>query len=101
MTKTLKIMDYRDKKVSVKINNFENVIKITISVVSGDEIMNVLYKDYTEENFDSCYMLGNYRIMGFNDGEYCIYDKTKNRDEIKKWNKRKTSYDSLWEEENE
>lgn len=91
--KEIEIMDYRSIKVPVKIENFDNVVKLTIEVISGDEILHILYKDYTQEEYDSCYMLHNFRIQGFYDDEYIIYDTTKNIDYINSWSKRKSSYD--------
>ena len=90
--KIIKIMNYNSSKVPVKIENFDNVVRLTIEVISGDEILHILYKDYTEETYDSCYMLGDYRFCDFNDDEYIIYDTTKNIDYINSWNKRKCSY---------
>ena len=91
--KIIKIMDYSCTKVPIKIKNFEDVVRLTIEVVSGDEILHILYKNYTEEQYDSCYMLKNFRINSFYDGEYVIYDITKNINKINKWNKRKDMYD--------
>lgn len=91
--KELEIMDYRCIKVPVKIENFEEVVRLTIEVVSGDEILHILYKDYTEKEYDSCYMLGDFRITGYYDGEYVIYDISKGINDIDKWSKRKDNYD--------
>ena len=92
MTKTITIMNYQAKKVPVKIKNFEEVIKLTIEVISGDEILQVLYKDYNIEEYDSCYLLDDYRMMDFQDNLYTIYDITRNINYIENWSKRKDSY---------
>lgn len=89
----IEIMNYRNDKVPVTIENFNNVVRLIIEVISGDEILHILYKDYTQEEYDSCYMLNDFRINGFYDGEYVIYDTTKNIDYIDSWSKRKSSYD--------
>ena len=90
--KEIEIMDYKSDKVPVKIENFDNVVRLTIEVISRDEILNILYKDYTQEKYDSCHMLHNFRIQNFYDDEYIIYDITKNIDYINSWSKRKNSY---------
>lgn len=101
MTKTITIMNYQAKKVPVKIKNFEEVVKLTIEVISGDEILKVLYKDYNIEEYDSCYLLDNCRIMDFQDDLYTIYDITENINYIDSWSKRKNSYDYSFIEEQE
>ena len=89
MIKSIKIMDYTNRKKCIKIEDFENVVKLRIEVISGDEILHVLYKDYTIKKYDSC----DERIMDFHDDLYTIYDITKNIDFIENWNKRTSSYD--------
>lgn len=89
MKKTITIMDYRERKSKVKIDNFENVVRLEIEVISGDEILYVLYKDYTSKKYDSA----NNRVENYLDAFYCIYDITKNIDYLDKWKKRTSSYD--------
>lgn len=90
--KIIEIMNYEDIKVPVKIENFDNVVRLTIEVVSGDEVLHILYKDYTQQEYDSCYMLHDFRINDFYDYKCVIYDITKNIDYINSWSKRKSSY---------
>lgn len=94
MKKIINIMDYQGKKSKVKIDNFDNVVRLEIEVISGDEILYVLYKDYSTEKYDSA----EDRIMDFNDAFYCIYDITKNINHLDKWKKRTSSYDIRLEE---
>lgn len=94
MKKTITIMDYNNVKKKVKIDNFDNVVRLEIEVMSGDEILRVLYKDYSVEKYDS----SNSRLMDFNDAFYCIYDITKNINHLDKWKKRTSSYDIRLEE---
>ena len=94
MKKIINIMDYQGKKTKVKIDNFENVIKLEIEVVSGDELLYVLYKDYSTEMYDS----SDCRLMDYSDAYYCIYDITKNINHLDKWKKRTSSYDIRLEE---
>ena len=87
--KNIKIMDYSGRKTTVKIIDFDNVVKMTVEVISGDEILKVLFKNYETEQYDSC-SFG--RTMDFVDDEYCIYDTTKGINHLLKWSKRKSSY---------
>lgn len=45
MTKKIILTDCFDNKICTRIPNFENVDKIKITKVSGDEILTVTYKD--------------------------------------------------------
>lgn len=91
--KEIEIMDYRGKKTTIKIRNFNDVVKLQVEVISGDEVLHILYKDYSQETYDSCYMLNNSRMINYFDFFYTIYDITENVDRIEKWAKRKSSYD--------
>ena len=92
----IKIYDYSGKKKEVKIKNFEEVVRLAIEVVSGDEILHILYKDYSTEEYDSC-EFG--RLYDFDDDYYIIYDITNNTNLLDKWKKRKDSYDDEWRKE--
>ncbi len=88
MNKIITIRNFKNNKRNIKIKDFENVVRLSIEVISGDEILKILRKDYSEEEYDSC----DCRIFDFSDDYYTIYDITKNIDFIKQWNKRKNSY---------
>lgn len=88
MDKIITIRDFENNKRNIKIKDFENVVRLSIEVVSWDEILKILRKDYSEESHDS----NDYRSLAFFDDYYTIYDITKNIDFIKQWNKRKDSY---------
>lgn len=92
MKKIIEIMDYENIKRKIKIDDFENVVKLNIKVVAGDEILQIIRKDYSEESYDSC----DFRLRDFLDNCYTIYDITKNIDYLKKWKKRTDSYDDSW-----
>ena len=85
----IEIMEYDGEKHEVLINKFEDVVKLNIKVVTGDEILCILYKDYTEKEIDS----SDCRITDYFDDYYTIYDITKNINKIEEWSKRKNSYD--------
>lgn len=85
-------MAFDNEKTKIKIDNFEDVVRMNIEVVTGDEILYVLKKDYSQEEYDS----GKCRLIDLNDDEYTIYDTINNINFIDAWNKRKNSYDKKW-----
>lgn len=89
----MKIMDFNSKKIEtgVDFDNLENIKKIIIRVISGDEVMSVLYKDGTAKDFDSSYT----RSWDFNDGRYILYAPDMFINRIPQFMRRKSSYDML------
>ena len=89
----LKIMDYNNRKTEtgVDLDSLENVKKIIIRVISGDEVMSVLYKDGTAEDFDS----SDTRARDYNDGRYILYAPDMFINRIPQFMRRKSSYDML------
>lgn len=89
----LRLIDYKNRGKEFEIGSIEDIARIIIEVVSGDEIAHVLYKDYTEEFFDS----GEKRMYDFQDGQYEVYDFRKSNEKNllldRKWLNRVTSYD--------
>lgn len=69
-----------------------DVVRMNIEVVTWDEILYVLKKDYSQDEYDS----GKCRMIDFYDGEYTIYDTINDVNFIDAWNKRKNSYDHKW-----
>ena len=88
-SKTITILDYSATPKSIVINNFKDVVKINVRVVSGDEILEVLFNDYRIEHYDSY----TDRCEDYPDSYYCIYDTTKKINNLRKWSKRSNSYD--------
>ena len=72
----IKILDYSGKASYVDVD-IDKVARMTIRVITGDEILNVIYKDYSVEEFDS----SNSREADFNDFEYEIYDFRNDKDD--------------------
>lgn len=95
----LTIMNYRDKKVDIDIG--DNVAVITIDVISGDEVAEVIYKDFTRKRYDSAEYCQNLRLRDFYDDSCEVYNfqNTENLIDNPLWKNRKTSYDSSWEGE--
>lgn len=67
----VKLLDYAGKSIFVDVGDIDTIESMMITVISGDEILTVSYKNGTEETFDS----SDSRIMDFYDGEYAIYDE--------------------------
>lgn len=90
MEKAIEIMDWQGTKTTVKVD-MDKVAAINLEVVSGDEILVVVYKDYTIEKFDSSYD----RRMDFSDGSYVVFNEERsvNLLEDDEWLNRKSSYD--------
>lgn len=90
----LKIIDYSGNKVktTIDLNKLEDIQRIEIEVVTGDEICRVQYKDGKREKFDS----SNCRMTDYYDGEYTLYDVIDNTNLIDKFLKRTSSYDLFY-----
>lgn len=63
------IYDYSGKAKNVELKN--EVKRMSIRILSGDEILEVEYVDGTFEEFDSC----DFRDMNFFDGFYFLNEK--------------------------
>lgn len=95
----LTIIDYAGRRKRADIGSKEDIATIDIVVLSGDEIADVTYKDYTRKRFDSC----DDRISDFFDDAYEIYHFRKKNNLIDNplWLKRSSSYDDRWRNEHE
>ena len=67
----IKILDYESRPKEVDVGELKDIRKMKVNVVSGDEILNVTYKDGSEKIFDSS---DDDRIIGFFDGDYELYN---------------------------
>lgn len=90
MEKAIEIMDWQGTKTTVKVD-MDKVAAINLEVVSGDEILVVVYKNYTIKKFDSSHD----RRIDFSDGSYVVFNEAKsvNLLEDDEWLNRKSSYD--------
>lgn len=82
----LKLVDYSRTKSVAKIdeNKLENMICAIYEIISGDEILTIIYKNGEQEKHDTC----NYRYMDFNDERIMLLDKQ----ELLLINKLKSNY---------
>ena len=85
---TLQIMNAYDDRIDVDIGELDDALRISVIVVSGDEILKVRKRDGSliEEDSDR-----HNRCMNFFDGEYTIYDPPAGINKIDEWKKRKNS----------
>ena len=68
MIKEIIICDYKGREKKIVINHFEMVKAIYVLEISGDQVLDVLYKDGRTVWFDSC----DTRIMHYFDGGYFL-----------------------------
>ena len=86
----LKIMNCFNDKIDVDIGKLKDILSISVTVLSGDEVLNVVKKngETIEEDSDR-----HNRCISFYDGQYTIYNSSIGLDKIKAWRKRKNSND--------
>lgn len=53
MDKIVDIRDYEGKKKNITIKNFEQVKSISVTILSGDEVLDVTYEDKHTDSFDA------------------------------------------------
>jgi len=85
---TLKIMNCFGDVIDVDIGKLDDVLRISVLVLSGDEILKVLKRDGSQIEEDSD---RHERSLNFYDGEYTIYDPSLGVNKIEEWNKREDS----------
>ena len=69
---TVKLLDYASNPVEVDVGDIETIGAMSIRVITGDEILQVIYKDFSTAEFDS----SNCRFSDFFDNFYDIYNAT-------------------------
>lgn len=87
------IKDYLNRTMECGVGNLEDINMMTVHVVSGDELLKVLYKNGSVKSFDSC----DVRTTDYYDGDYVIYN-CKNSTHLinsSKWLAREDAYDGL------
>ncbi|MDD7757641.1 MAG: hypothetical protein PUJ51_24625 [Clostridiales bacterium] len=91
----IKLLDCEAKISFVDVGDIKEIESMDIDVISGDEVLVVLYKDFTIKKFDSS---SNTRCKDYLDARYPIYNKItglnllKNEDFLN----RIDSYNYLW-----
>ena len=90
----IKLLDYENKTKIVDVGDIKEIGSMYIEVLSGDEVLFVVYKDYTVKEFDS----SNTRCEDCHEGGYPIYNKITGLNLLKDEDflNRIDSYDYLW-----
>ena len=90
----IKLFDCEDKISFVDVGDIKEIGSIYIEVISGDEVLFVVYKDYTIKEFDSSHT----RYKDHLDARYPIYNEPIGLNLLKdeKFLNRKDSYSYLW-----
>ena len=89
---TIELLDYRGTPVEHDVGNIEDIAGMFITVLSGDETLRVIYKDYSEKHFDS----SDCRSMSFLDYSYELYDYLKPDESILNKEEFKNRESSYW-----
>lgn len=79
---SFKIYNYNNVSslICISDKNVEDISRITVLLLSGDEIVRIYFRDETEVSYDSADLTGEIRIMGYYDGDYSL-----SGDAIQKW----------------
>lgn len=86
----INIMDFEYKSYDVGID-INDVACLSVSVVSGDEILTVYLRDGSRNTFDAQDFSGYHRLMNFDDYSYSIRNKLI----LTKWLRRTDTYHFL------
>ena len=83
------LLDYdgNEFQTGIDLDDLDDILRIDIEVLSGDEIARIIYKNGDMIQFDS----GKHRMIDYTDNEYCIYQAGV-KNEIDDWLKRVNSY---------
>ena len=69
----MKLLNYLDESVDVDIDlDDPSILAASVSVLSGDEVLSVLYRDGSESKYDACELSGMWRASDFHDGSYPV-----------------------------
>ena len=90
--KELVLFDYNGGEfhTGVDLDNLDDISRIDIDVISGDEVATVTYKDGRKQDFDPSW---GSRDIDFFDFGYTLYDSNRLTNNIDSWLKRGDSYD--------
>ena len=89
----IRLLDYENKISFVDVGDIKEIGSMYIEVLSGDEVLYVIYKDYTVKEFDS----SDTRCEDSHEGGYSIYNEQIGINLLKDEDflNRKDSYDYL------
>ena len=94
----IKLLDYKSEIHYADVGDIKEIGSMYIEVISGDEVLFVVCKDYTIMKFDS----SNTRCEDRHEGRYLIYNEQLGINLLKDEDflNRRNSYDYLWIESN-
>ena len=75
---TIKLLDFFGTPVEHDVGNIEDIARMIITVLSGDETLRVIYKDYSDKYFDS----SKSRMIDELNDEYELYNYLKPEESI-------------------
>ncbi len=84
------ILDYDNKCTNLPID-LSKVDEITITILTGDEVADILYLDGSSDHYDS----NNERMTNYYDGSYIPYSIRRGIDYYDAWSEREDSYDGI------
>lgn len=91
----VKIYDFRSQEYDVGVS-IDNVSEISVTVISGDEILDIRTKDGKVTIYDSDNYSDSKRTMSFFNGSYVVPNE-----QLEEWADRKNSYDWILSGEHE
>lgn len=85
------LRDYRNSFYLVPLD-IDKIDEIMITVVSGDEIADILYLDGTSDQIDVCEFSQDPRLVNYYDGNYIVYSVRRGIDRLDEFDKREDTY---------
>ena len=89
----LKILDFDGEHYDTGIS-IDSVEDVTVTVVSGDEILAIELSNGSSVIIDVSTINRNWRYANYYDGTYMV-----SKENLEKWNNRKDSYEWFWRNE--
>ena len=89
----MKLLSYEGESVEIDVDlDDPSILAAIVSVISGDEVLSVLYRDGSESEYDACYLAGMWRAYDYRDGSYLVVINGKWRVDKEAFLSRKDSY---------
>lgn len=85
------LRDYKNNFYLVPLD-IDKIDEIMITVVSGDEIADILYLDGTSDQIDACKLSQDPRLINYYDGNYIVYSVRRGIDRLNEFDKREDTY---------
>jgi hypothetical protein len=89
MARRIRIMDYANEWHDTGIDVEDDVVRISIEVITGDHVATFCFSNGLCETVDSCFD----RLHDYHDGKVVIYDKDEGIDLLDQYDKIEETYD--------